>query len=204
MHCRTSGRGVRGGRAAPRVCLSSNRASLPLFQSLTLGSLSLCFPRSFFPSASLAFTPFVPVGYVRVPDSTLSSLRSSHPLPSLPRLPSSCALCCPLLFFFFFLSFYFFFLSFSPFFSPPPRDGTPASFPHRPAERKDCKPPDEPRIPEWGLLCSPVSSGCRRSVYARARANLGRTAGWDVLLPERDHQQLVAGEGYLSLSQGAF
>ena len=49
---------------------------------------------------------------------------------------------------------------------------------HRPAERKDCKPPDELRIPEWGLLHSTQGGGFSRGARAPTR-------------PECAHQQLV-------------
>lgn len=66
----------------PRVCLSSNRVPLsPSPTSLTPPPSR--FPRSFFHSR-LCLLPFVPVGYVRVPDSLPSSLLSL----SLFHIPS--------------------------------------------------------------------------------------------------------------------
>lgn len=157
----------------PRVCLSSNRVPLPPFPS------SLTLPPTFstlvFPFASLPFTlsacglrtcarfsPFLP-------PSLFLSLSLLH-IPSVSR------------------SFFFSFLS--PRFFSPARRRDPRLVPHRPAERKDCKPADEPRIPEWGLLHSPFP------LLSRASSSLG----W-MEHARREHRQLVGrGWGYVSSS----
>lgn len=96
----------------PRVCLSSNRVPLsPSPTSLTPPPSR--FPRSFFHSR-LCLLPFVPVGYVRVPDSLPSSLLSLSSISPLCRAQISS----------FFLSPFF-----PPIFFPPRGDGIPASFP---------------------------------------------------------------------------
>lgn len=143
LHCRTRGRGVQGGDRLASVCLLTASLSLSISFLLTL---FLYLPRSLLPSR-LYLLPFVPVGYVRVPDSTLFSSLLSFSLPF--RLPLSPTLCCPRLLFF-----------------PSAKRRHPRLVFHRPTERKDCKPPDEPRIPEWGLLYSTVFSGCRKSARA--------------------------------------
>lgn len=142
LHCRTRGRGMQGGDRLASVCLLT--ASLSLSISLLL-TLFLYLPRSFFPSR-LYLLPFVPVGYVRVPDSTLFS--SLFFPPSSPSSIPYSMLSAPLFF-------------------PSAKRRQPRLVFHRPTERKDCKPPDEPRIPEWGLLYSTVFSGCRKSAPAR-------------------------------------
>lgn len=86
----------------PRVCLSPNRVPF----SLHLAHF-LYLPRSFLPSR-LYLLPFVPVGYVRVPDSTLFS--------SLFFPPSSQS------------SILLLYVVRASFFSPPRRDGIPVSF----------------------------------------------------------------------------
>lgn len=166
----------------PRVCLSSNRVPLsPSPTSLTPPPSR--FPRSFFHSR-LCLLPFVPVGYVRVPDSLPSSLLSL----SLFHIPSVSR--TDLLFFSLpFLSSHFFSSA---------RRRDPRLVPHRPAERKDCKPADEPRIPEWGLLHSPFPPLVRVS---RASSSLGWMDGWmeHARRAEREHRQLVGGGDTSSL-----
>lgn len=130
------------------------------------------FPRSFFHSR-LCLLPFVPVGYVRVPDS----------LPPSSLFLSSTSPLCLLFFSLPFLSSHFFSSA---------RRRDPRLVPHRPAERKDCKPADEPRIPEWGLLHSPFPPLVRVS---RASSSLGWMDGWmeHARRAEREHRQLVGG-----------
>lgn len=155
----------------PRVCLSSNRVPLsPSPTSLTPPPSR--FPRSFFHSR-LCLLSFVPVGYVRVPDS----------LPPSSLFLSSTSPLCLLFFSLPFLSSHFFSSA---------RRRDPRLVPHRPAERKDCKPADEPRIPEWGLLHSPFPPLVRVS---RASSSLGWMDGWmeHARRAEREHRQLVGG-----------
>lgn len=115
MHCRTaSGRGaVHCGGEHRLASVYLLTASLFLPSQALLPSLPR-FPRSFFHSR-LCLLPFLPVGYVRVPDSLPSSL-----LPSFSLSLSSISPLCRAPFF-------------SPFFPPvffPPRgDGIPGSFP---------------------------------------------------------------------------
>lgn len=158
----------------PRVCLSSNRVSVP---NLSYPP-SLAFSTLVFPFASLPFTlcacglrtcarfsPFLPP----------LSLSLFH-IPSVSRTD--------LLFFSLpFLSSHFFSSA---------RRRDPRLVPHRPAERKDCKPADEPRIPEWGLLHSPFPPLVRVS---RASSSLGWMDGWmeHARRAEREHRQLVGG-----------
>lgn len=113
MHCRTaSGRGaVHCGGEHRLASVYLLTASLFLPSQALLPSLPR-FPRSFFHSR-LCLLPFLPVGYVRVPDSLPSSL-----LPSLSLFPYP--LCVALLFFL---------LSFPPFFFPREETRIPASFP---------------------------------------------------------------------------
>lgn len=175
MHCRTaSGRGaVHCGGEHRLASVYLLTASLFLPSQALLPSLPR-FPRSFFHSR-LCLLPFLPVGYVRVPDSLPSSLLPSFSL-SLLHIPS--------------VSRSFFFSFLSPRFFSPARRRDPRLVPHRPAERKDCKPADEPRIPEWGLLHSPFP------LLSRASSSLG----W-MEHARREHRQLVGrGWGYVSSS----
>lgn len=175
MHCRTaSGRGaVHCGGEHRLASVYLLTASLFLHSQALLPSLPR-FPRSFFPFASFTLCA------CGLRTCARFSLSLSLPYPL-------CVVHRPTLLSFFLLSF----LPL-PFFS---LREDPRLVPHRPAERKDCKPTDEPRIPEWGLLHSPfpLLYGCR----ARARAS----DGWMEYArrAEREHRQLVGGGGGICL-----
>lgn len=159
----------------PRVCLSSNRVSFSL-HLVPSHSFSL-FTAFVSPFASLPFT------------LCACGLRTCARFHSLlfSLFPSLFAFLHPLLY-----------VVRASFFFPSAKRRHPRLVFHRPTERKDCKPPDEPRIPEWGLLYSTVFSGCRKSARARA------SKPWMNSVLTGTQASAISRGGYLFLSQSAF
>lgn len=156
--CEGEGRASRLSVFQPRVSFPSSSPALsvsyPLFSTLV------------FPLRLSGFYPFVPVGYVRVPDSTLFpslfppfSLGFLHPALCVFRSSSSS-----------------FFFSLSSIFSPLRQETTGPLVSHRPAERKDCKPSDEPRDSGMGtaLFAGFLRVSQERTSKSRTNCTTGR------------------------------
>lgn len=173
LHCRTRGRGVQGGDRLASVCLLTASLSLSISFLLTL---FLYLPRSLLPSR-LYLLPFVPVGYVRVPDSTLfSSLFFSPFSPS--SIPYSM-------------------LSAPPFFSPPRRDGIPVSFSIGRLKERIVN-----RRMSRGFRNGDCSIQRSSPGVARARARASKP--WMNSVLTGTQASAISRGGYLFLSQSAF